>query len=136
MIRFAFDPTPSVVELSIEGPSGALPVESWSLDAPDALLPGVDLAHRLLATDKAIADTDRILVEHHTIAALSSREAASIGLAPQTEFVAQVQTAGLVTQPTFGVVLKWLRPNGQAVVGAERLGAFLKAGEEMRRVPE
>lgn len=136
MMRFVFDPTPSAVEISIEGPRGALPVESWSLDAPDALLQGVDLAHRLLGTDKAIADTDRILVEHQTIAALSSREAVSIGLPPQTEFIAQVQTSGLVTQPTFGVVLKWLRPNGQAVVGAARLGAFLKAGEEMRRVPE
>ncbi len=136
MMRFVFHPTPSAVEISIEGPGGALTVESWSLEAPDALLTGVDLAHRLLGTDKAIADADRILVEHQTIAALSSREAASIGLPPQTEFVAQVQTAGLVTQPTFGVVLKWLRPNGQAVVGAERLGAFLKAGEEMRRIPE
>ena len=136
MMRFVFHPTPSAVEISIEGPRGALTVESWSLEAPDALLTGVDLAHRLLGTDKAIADADRILVEHQTIAALSSREAASIGLPPQTEFVAQVQTAGLVTQPTFGVVLKWLRPNGQAVVGAERLGAFLKAGEEMRRIPE
>ena len=136
IIRSVFDPTPLAVEISIEGPGGVLPVQSWSLDAPDALLPGVDLAHRLLATDKAIADTDRILVEHQTVAALSSREAASIGLPPQTEFVAQLQTAGLVTHPTFGVELKWLRPNGQAVVGAERLGAFLKAGEERRRIPE
>jgi hypothetical protein len=136
MIGFRFEPTRSAVEIFVEGPDGALPVERWSLDAPDSILPGVDLTNRLLGTDKAIADEDRVLVEHQTIAGLSSREAAAIGLPPPTDVIAQIQTSGLVTQPSFAVTLRWLRANGQAVVGAERVGAFLNIGGDWRRIPE
>ena len=126
----------SAVEIFVEGQDGALPLERWSLDAPDSILPGVDLTNRLLGTDRAIADEDRVLVEHQTIAGLSSREAAAIGLPPPTDVIAQIQTSGLVTQPSFAVTLRWLRANGQAVVGAERVGAFLNIGGDWRRIPE
>ena len=136
MIRFCFEPTGAAVEIFVEGTDGAVPVERWSLEAPETILAGVDLTNRLLGTDKAIADAHRVLVEHQTIAGFSSREAASIGLPPTTDLIAQIQTSGLVTQPAFVVTLRWLRPNGQAVVGAERVGAFLKIGGDWRRVPE
>ena len=136
MTGFRFEPSLSGVEISLVTPTGLLPFERWSIDAPEEFLRGVDVAHRLLAADKAVVDVDRILVEHQTVAALTSRESAAIGLPAPIEFIAHIQTTGIVTQPTFGVALRWLRPNGQAVIGVERTGAFLRTGGEWRRVPE
>ncbi|HLN08024.1 MAG TPA: DEAD/DEAH box helicase, partial [Xanthobacteraceae bacterium] len=95
-----------------------------------------DLAQRLVASDCAIADGSTLLVEHRAVSRLSARDAASLGLPALAEVVAHVETSGLITRPEFRAKLSWRRPTGQPVVGAGRVGAWLRIGDEWRRVPD
>src|SRR5579883_2696918 len=52
------------------------------------------------------------------------------------DVVAVIETHGIVTQPSFAAGLRWQRPNGQAVIGAGRTGAFLRIGQAWFRLPD
>ncbi len=116
--RFTFTPGATGTELRLLGPDGdPVPVDRWALDAPDALLPGVDLIGRLEAADMAIKDGDIALVEHRAVAGLSSAQATSLGLPRLAEAVARLAGRGLVTRPDFRVALDWATPLGSRSSG-------------------
>ena len=75
--RFEYQVTPEATELRISGPRGNLPTDSWSIEAPSSVLPGVDLAQRLIAAGAAIAEDDTLFIEHQAVSALSTTEAKS-----------------------------------------------------------
>jgi hypothetical protein len=52
--RFDHEITPAATELRMIGSGGPVPVDDWAIEAPAALLPGVDLANRMRAADEAI----------------------------------------------------------------------------------
>src|SRR5579883_1650779 len=133
---FVHEITADAVEIRLLGPRGPIPAEAWALTAPTEALPGVDLAQRLIAAGSAITEGDTLFVEHATIAGLSGREAALIGLPSIADVVAVIETHGIVTQPSFAAGLRWQRPNGQAVIGAGRTGAFLRIGQAWFRLPD
>ncbi|WP_188260223.1 DEAD/DEAH box helicase [Azospirillum tabaci] len=134
--RFAADPQSAGVEIRLIGPAGPLAVDRWAVTVPDSLLPGVDLAQRLIAADSAIADSDLLLIEHRAVAGLSNREASALGLPPPAPVVAHLRTRGVITSPSFTVELEWRRPTGQPVVGATRTGAFLRIGGKWGRLSD
>src|SRR5437868_6559220 len=101
--------TPEATELRICGPRGNLPTDSWSIDAPSSLLPGVDLTHRLLAAGAAISEGDTVFIEHRAASALSASEAKSLGMPPVGDVVAHLETTGVITRPDFRVQLSWRR---------------------------
>lgn len=133
MAPFKFTIAPSGTEFRLPGD---LPVSNWSIEAPSSALPGVDLLQQFIAADEAIAGDDVIVVEHATIAKLSAREAELLGLPPLAEALAEIQTSGLISQPSFQARLSWKRPSGQPLVGVERAGAWLRMGENWRRLPD
>jgi hypothetical protein len=134
--EFAVDADWTVLRLVADGKP--LRVEQWPLEAPPLLRAGVDLARRLDAARIAVTDDDAtaLLIEHSAIAGLTAHEASLIGLPPAAEAVAAIDTTGLVNQPNFSVRLRWQRPTGQAILGAHRVGAWLKIGDQWRRLPE
>lgn len=132
--RVEFFPTPGGTEFRLLVSDVRQPVDSWAITAPSALLPAVDLLNRLAAEELALADSDFVLVEHAAVANLSAAEAAALGLPPLSEAVARIETSGIVTNPAFSASLQWRRPTGQAIVGAERIGAWLKVGDGLRRL--
>lgn len=134
--RFSYIPQSRETEIRIVGPSGPLPADSWALEAPDALLPGLDILKRLEASGVAVAADELMLIENAAIAGLSAKEGASIGLPPLAPAVAYVNTRGVITRSDFVADLEWRRPNGQPIVAARRVGAFLSVGEEWSRVPD
>lgn len=134
--KFSFVATPGGTELRLLGPSGAMPVDLWALEAPDPLLPGVDLVRQLEAADAAIADGDLVLIDSRAVSALSPRQAAQLGLPALADAVGRIAAKGLVTKPDFHVALEWATPLGQPIVGAERIGAFLRVGRDLRRIPD
>jgi SNF2-related domain/Helicase conserved C-terminal domain len=134
--RFEYQVTPEATELRIGGPSGNLPTESWSVAAPSSLLPGVDLAQRLIAAGAAISENDTLFIEHRAVSALSTTEAKCLGLPPSCDVVSHLETAGIITCPDFRVRLSWRRVGGQPVVGAKRTGAWLRIGEDWQRLPD
>ena len=79
--RFEYRVTPEATELRISGPRGNLPTDLWSIEAPSSLLPGVDLAQRLIAAGAAISEDDTVFIEHRAVSGLSASEAKSIGSA-------------------------------------------------------
>ncbi len=91
---------------------------------------------RLIAADSAIAEGNTLLIEHRAIAGLSASEAGSLQLPALTDAVAHIRTSGLITRPEFQAELNWRRPTGQEIVGATRTGAWLKIGDEWRRIPD
>lgn len=123
-----FTPTPAGTEFRILKDGDPQHVDSWAIASPATLLPAIDLLNRFIAQDHALADDSLVLVEHATIAALSAAEAAALNLPPLSAAVARVDTSGIVINPAFSATLEWRRPTGQAVVGAERIGAWLKVG--------
>ncbi|MBN9597769.1 MAG: DEAD/DEAH box helicase [Afipia sp.] len=127
---------PEATEIEISGPSGSVPMDLWSVEAPASLLKGVDLAQRLIAAGAAIAAESTLLVEHRAIAGLSISEAKAFGLPILTDVVLHLDTAGAFNRPEFRVRLSWRRLTGQPVVGALRTGAWLKIGEEWHRLPD
>lgn len=135
-VRFQMEPQAAGVEIRLVGADGAVPTDLWPVAAPAALLPGVDLAQRLVAADSAIADGDTLLIEHRTVAGLSGREAASLELPAQAPVVARIETRGTIASTGFAADLEWRRPTGQPVVGARRVGAFLRIGEAWWRVSD
>lgn len=134
--RFTITADPSGTEIRLEGPHGPVPCNLWAVEAPDALVPGIDLVQRLIASDVALADEVTVLVEHRIIAGLSSREAASLGLPPPAEAVAQISFRGVITRVDFEASLVWARPGGQPILGVARTGAWLTIGGEQRRLAD
>lgn len=133
--RFTHDAGPAGTELRLEAPDGPIPVDLWAVRAPPALLRGVDVAQRLQAAESAIADGPLLLVEHGTVAGLTLRDAASLGLPPPAPLRAVVEGSGLLTKPDFRATLTWQRLTGQAILGAVRVGAWLRVGGELQRLP-
>jgi len=134
--RFEYQVTPEATEVRISGPHGNLPTDSWSIEAPSSLLPGVDLAQRLIAAAAAIAEDDTVLVEHRAVSGLSATEAKSLALPPIADVLAHLETTGIITRPDFRAKLSWRRVGGQPVVGARRTGAWLRVGDEWQRLPD
>jgi hypothetical protein len=135
--RFQFTPDVAHTEVRlIVSPGQGIPFERWALEAPDALLRGVDLAQRLVASESAVAVDDALMINSSAIAGLTSSEAASLQLAPIAEAVAKLQAHGLFTQPSYRVDLFWARPTGQPIVGAQRVGPWLRIGDQVRRLPD
>lgn len=110
------------------------PVDSWAIAAPTSLHPAIDLLNRLAAEDRALSEQDFVFVEHSAIADLSAAEAAALHLPPLSDAVARVETSGIITNPAFAATLRWRRPTGQPIVGAERIGAWLKVGDRLGRL--
>jgi hypothetical protein len=134
--RFDWTPSHLDVDFQVVGPDGVLSVDRWALDAPDHLMPGIETLRKLASLDRAIEGEASIVVEAEAIARLGRREAAALGLPALTDAVAKVEPRGLITSPAFRVDLQWLTPLGQPMVGVERLGAFLKTGQQLRRLPD
>jgi hypothetical protein len=134
--QFSYAVTASVTEIRLNGPNGPVLTDSWAIEAPGSLLPGVDLAQRLIAADAAIAIDDAVYVEHRAIAGLSAAEAKALGLPSVADAVIHLETTGLITRPDFRVKLQWRRRTGQPVMSAARTGAWLRIGEDWHRVPD
>jgi len=133
---FAFTPGADDTEFRLVGPAGPVPVDAWALEAPAPLLAGLDLLQRLEAADVAVSADQAMLIENATVAGLSAREAALLGLPPLAPAVAHVRTRGLIARPDFGADLEWRRPTGQPIAGAQRVGAFLRIGDAWGRLPD
>jgi hypothetical protein len=134
--RFEYRVTPAATELRISGPRGNIPTDLWSIEAQSSLLPGVDLAQRLIAAGAAISEDDTVFIEHRAASALSASEAKSLDLPPLADVVAHLETTGIITRPDFRVKLSWRRVGGQPVVGAKRTGAWLRVGDGWQRLPD
>ncbi|BBF93955.1 DEAD/DEAH box helicase [Blastochloris tepida] len=135
--RFNFTPEASGTVLRMLDPdSRPVAVDRWALEAPDALLPGVDLVGQLEAADKALKGDDLVILDHRAVAALSPAEAASLGLPKLADVLARLAGRGLMTQPTFQVALEWATPLGKPILGLERVGAFLRGKNAASRLPE
>lgn len=134
--HFAFSVAPEATEISLIGPNGPVQFDRWAAEAPAPLRPGVDLALRLEAAGSAISGDLMLLIEHSAVAALSPHEASLLGLPLATEAVAALATKGIVTQPGYELTLDWQRPTGQVIVGPIRIGAWLRIGDQWRRLPD
>jgi hypothetical protein len=134
--RFDHAVTPAFTELRLIGPAGPINVDDWAIEAPAELLPGVDLTSKLRAADSAVEDGPVLFIDHAAIAALTAHEAALIGLPPMADAIAAVRTHGLFNRPEFTAELVWKRPTGQPIAGAERCGAWLRIGNDWRRLPD
>ncbi len=133
---FVFSVTFAATELRMPGPNGFIAPDLWAIEAPAAAIGGVDIVHRLRGANQAIEADDAVLIEHAAIAALSPREARLLGLPPLTDAVAEIRMDGLVTSPLFRARLAWKRPNGQAIVGVKRTGAWLRIADTWSRIPD
>ncbi len=134
--RFELRPDAHASEIRLVGPNGPVPFDRWALEAPDALLPGVDLAQRLVASESAVGTDDTLLVGSSAIAGLSAAEASKLGLPPLAEAAARLAASGLITKPNYSVALEWVRSTEQTIVGAERRGPWLEVGAELFRLPD
>lgn len=132
--RLDFVPTTAGTEFRLIVNEVPLPVDTWAVGAPSSLLSAVDLLNRLVAGERALADDDFVLVDNAAIAELSAAEAVSLQLPALSDAVARVETSGIVTHPAFKATLQWRRPTGQSVVGAERIGSWLKVGNRFARL--
>lgn len=134
--RFEYQVTPDATELRILGLHVSLPTDLWSIEAPPSLLPGVDLAQRLIAAGAAISEGDTLFIEHSAVSALSASEAKSLNLPPISDVVVHLETTGIITRPDFRIKLSWRRVGGQPVIGAKRTGAWLLVGDGFQRLPD
>src|ERR1700682_6237369 len=96
--RFEYLVTPDATELRMVGPRSILPTDAWSIEAPSSLLPGVDLAQRLIAAGAAISEDDTVFIEHRAASGLSASEAKSLDLPPISDVVARLETTGAITR--------------------------------------
>jgi hypothetical protein len=131
-LRFMVLPTPAATELRLMAGDDVVPTVSWGLSGHR----GSDLACRLVIDGAAIEDDEALLIEHAAVARVSAAEAARLDLPPVTTMRAVVEGSGIMLRPDFTVSLRWTRPGGQNVLGAERIGAWLREPEGWRRLPE
>lgn len=135
-VTLQFMPGALQTEFRLVGDIGPTPADAWAIQAPKHLLPALDLLRRLEAAEQAISSGDVFLVDNVAVAALSGREATTLGLPALTSAVAQVATGGVITSSNFAASLDWRRPNGQPILGVQRTGAFLQIGGTWERLPE
>ena len=134
--RFEYQVTPEATELRMGSHRGNLPTDSWSIEAPSSLLPGVDLTQRLIAAGAAISEDDAVFIEHRAVSSLSVSEAKSLGFPPISDVVAHLETTGIIARPDFRIKLNWRRGGRQPIVGAKRTGAWLRVGNDWQRLPD
>ncbi|MCK1472840.1 DEAD/DEAH box helicase [Bradyrhizobium sp. CW10] len=134
--RFDYQVTPAATELRMGSPGGILPADSWSIEAPASLLPGVDLAQRLIAAGAAISEDDTVFIEHRAVSSLSVSEAKSLGLPPISDVAAHLETTGIIGRPEFRIKLSWRRGGWQPIIGTKRTGAWLRIGNDWHRLPD
>lgn len=133
---FVFEPDSGGVMLRLaSSDSRPIPVDRWALEAPDALLGGVDLVRRIEAAGAAAVGDDAAYIDQRAIAALSPSEAASLGLPEIGDVVVRLGGRGLMTQPTYAIDIEWMTALGRPILGAERVGAFLRANGVLKRLP-
>ena len=132
---FRYTPEDSGTEVLLEVEGAPVPFEQWAVRAPRALLPGVELAQRLVASDSAIAEGTLLVMEHTATAGLTAHEAGCLGLPELVNVRVAVEGRGVMINPGFKVTLQWQRPNGQPVVGAQRVGSWLRIGQTWSRLP-
>lgn len=108
--------------------------DDWAIVADQPTLPAIDLLNRLIAENLALTDNNLVLVENRAVAELSAAEAASLCLPSLSPAVARIETRGLITRPEFSASIQWRNQTGQAIVGAERIGAWLKVGGRFQRL--
>src|SRR5690606_19485314 len=135
-LHFEWSADHTGIELRVPSPAGPVPVDTWAVAVPEGLLPGVDLVQRLIGSDSAVADDDFVLIEHRAVSELSGNEAASINLPALAPAVAHVRMLGLIAREDFRIELDWRRSTGQPIVGAKRIGAMLRIGETIWRLPD
>lgn len=133
--RFTCEIQAAYTELRLIGPDEALDCADWAVVAPQELLSGVDLVRRLAAADQALEDGNIVHIEHGAVASLSKPEAARLGMPPFAEFALDLSTSGNAARPDYTLHVAWKRPNGQALVGAARTGAWLQVGAAFHRLP-
>jgi hypothetical protein len=131
-LRFEIAPTISATELRLLDGQAAIPLSAWGLSGH----PGADICQRLILEDQAIEDEACLLVEHPAMARMTADEARKLDLPPATALRAVVEGNGIMLRPDFAVALRWVRPTGQAVLGVQRVGAWLQEAEGWRRLPE
>jgi hypothetical protein len=134
--HFSYAVDAAGTELRMIDVRGRISVNAWAIEAPTALVRGVDIVQRLIATGDAIADDDFALIDHKAVASLNSSDAASLGFPPLADAVARIEGRGIVTAPNFGVDLRWQRQTGQPIVGARRVGAWLRIGSNWYRLSD
>lgn len=133
--RFTYTPSAGETEFRLVGPQGAIPTDEWAIGAPDGLVAGINLLRRLEAANAAVVGDDVFLVDNGAVAGLTAREGTALGLPPLPSAAAHVVIRGTMSRPDFGIDLEWCRPTGQPVLGARRVGAFLRIGENWWRLP-
>lgn len=130
-----FSPDGDMVRFQLHDGDAPIPCDAWSIRAPDALIPAIDLLKRLVAEDGALEDGQGIVLQADAVADLSARDAALLGLPGLADAQLNLRLDGLITQPTCQVRAEWQRPTGQPIIAPTRQGALLKVGDTWRRLP-
>lgn len=133
-MTFSFTPTASGTELRLRLNGQDVPYERWPIDAPRDVLAAVERVTALVQDGQAVEDDALVLLSHEAVASLSPRIAAQLGLPALADVIARVETTGLVTGASFAATLRWLRPNGQAILGVTRMGVWLSFGGRTHRL--
>lgn len=133
-MTFSFTPTPSGTELRLQRNGTDIPYERWPIEAPREALAGVERVTALVQNNQAVEDDALVLLSHEAVASFSPRIARQLGLPELADVTARVETTGIVTSASFSATLRWLRPNGQAIMGVIRTGAWLNFGGRTHRL--
>jgi HJR/Mrr/RecB family endonuclease len=112
-------------------------VDDWADHKGDQAFSGIARVLALLddADSPVERNDDGIFVDHKSIATLTEPQALGLGFPPSVRVSLQVESKGLVTDPDFRVLARWV---GQAnrSLQAKRDGAFLQVDGENYRLPE
>lgn len=115
----------------------AIAISAWVKQAEVSNLAAISLLLGELqdfTLNLIVQDEYTILLSPQWVANLTQFQAQSLNLPPANNFILDIDHVGTLDQVHFKFDYRWLRPNGQAVLGVKRDGALIKIANQYYRL--
>lgn len=125
------------VEFQLSEGEKTLPIAEWVHVISDNLLPGISLLLGWLDQEEVHSDKFIIRASAPFIADITEGQARCLNLPQTVPFTLDIKHQGTIDQPSFRFQYRWVRLNGQPVMGAQRDSVMLRIGQkQIYRIPQ
>lgn len=113
--------------------AGPIMPEVWAIKHPNRELDGLPAVLAPLVgfieNEIAAVNDEQVFLPGEAVAGMPASDLRGLGLPAPMPYTLEVQGCGLVTDSDFRFSYRFIHPNGRPVMGAERLGPVVRAGD-------
>ncbi len=120
--------------------TGPIKPEAWAIKNPKRQLDGLPAVLAplvgLIENETAKVDDEQVFLPCEAVAGMPASDLRGLGLPAPMPYTLEIQGRGLVTDSDFRFSYRFIHPNGRPVMGADRVGPVVRAGEAPHVISE